>query len=232
MLRLWNSQEGSPSAAAFYSEAFLLLRSRAAGMHQQLSPEWRGSTLSSSFPSFSSPPTSLLKTTHTQLAAYLPPSSCFPILSYLLLSCPPHPLSQRGDPDEDSGPVLPVFLTIFPSDSTDANYCNCVQQIVSILLLNTIFFLAFWGNSGDALWVGVRKLQLWRRSVSRLLSDMPKSSDKKPHMDNCPVLGPVLWLRSVMAFKRQPCRARLHGWPHAAASCMLCVCVCVLEALR
>lgn len=43
--------------------------------------------------------------------------------------------------------VLPVFLTIFLSDSTDANYCNCVQQIVSILLLNAIFM--FW-LSGDS----------------------------------------------------------------------------------
>lgn len=56
---------GFPPLASFLYPGFLLLWTGAAGIHQQLSPDWRGSTPSSSFSCSSSPPTSLLKTTHT-----------------------------------------------------------------------------------------------------------------------------------------------------------------------
>lgn len=79
-------------------------------------------------------------------------SACCILASLLLMPdslfcpfccCNGFPPSQRGDPDEYSPSVL-RYLTFFlffffPSDCTNANDCNCVKQIVSILLLNDIF---------------------------------------------------------------------------------------------
>lgn len=69
---------GFPLLPSFLYRGFLLLWTGAAGIHQQLSPDWRGSTPSSSFSCSSSPPTSLLETTHTHtvLHARLPFSWC------------------------------------------------------------------------------------------------------------------------------------------------------------
>lgn len=61
---------GFPLLPSFLYRGFLLLWTGAAGIHQQLSPDWRGSTPSSSFSCSSSPPTSLLKTTHTHTALH------------------------------------------------------------------------------------------------------------------------------------------------------------------
>lgn len=56
---------GLPLLPSFLYQGFLLLWTGAAGIHQQLGADWRGSTPSSSFSCSSSPPTSLLKTTQT-----------------------------------------------------------------------------------------------------------------------------------------------------------------------
>lgn len=74
---------GFPPLQSFLYQGFLLLWTGAAGIHQQLSPDWRGSTPSSSFSCSSSPPpTSLLKTTHTHTV----PRACLPSLDALLPS--------------------------------------------------------------------------------------------------------------------------------------------------
>lgn len=80
---------GFPLQRSFLYQGFLLLRTRAAGIHQQLSPDWRGSTPSSSFSCSSSPPTSLLETTHTHtVTACIPPSSwCLTPYNVSLLPC-------------------------------------------------------------------------------------------------------------------------------------------------
>lgn len=83
---------GFPLRRGFLYQGFLLLRTGAGGIHQQLSPDWRGSTPSSSFSCSASPPTSLLKTTHTHtvLHACLPPlDALLPIMSLCFLSIPP-----------------------------------------------------------------------------------------------------------------------------------------------
>lgn len=77
---------GLPLLPSFLYQGFLLLWTGAAGIHQQLSADWRGSTPSSSFSCSSSPPTSLLKTTHTHtvLHARFPSLDVYP---WFLLVC-------------------------------------------------------------------------------------------------------------------------------------------------
>lgn len=76
---------GLPLLPSFLYQGFLLLWTGAAGIHQQLSPDWRGSTPSSSFSCSSSPPTSLLKTTHTHTVLQARLSSLHAYPWYLLV---------------------------------------------------------------------------------------------------------------------------------------------------
>lgn len=80
---------GLPLLPSFLYQGFLLLWTGAAGIHQQLSADWRGSTPSSSFSCSSSPPTSLLKTTHTHtvLHARFPSLDAYPWFLARLFVC-------------------------------------------------------------------------------------------------------------------------------------------------
>jgi len=121
---------GFPLRRGFLYQGFLLLCTGAAGIHQQLSPDWRGSTPSSSF---SSPPTSLLKTTHTHTAlhVHLPPLDA--LYSLLCLSasfsfCRSFPLFLTGWAKQADA----VFTLLFDSQHRCKSCTfSCDRQIVT-----------------------------------------------------------------------------------------------------
>lgn len=133
MLRRRRHLGGFPLLLTFYTKV------GAAGIHQQLSPDWRGSTPSSSFSRSSSPPTSLLETTHTHTVLHV----CLPLLDALLpimtfcflsfpsaVTDPSLLLTRRAKP---SLWLKACCVHITFSGSTYANYNNsdCDRQIMT-----------------------------------------------------------------------------------------------------
>lgn len=133
---------GLPLLPSFLYQGFLLLWTGAAGIHQQLSADWRGSTPSSSFSCSSSPPTSLLKTTHTHtvLHARFPSLDAYPWFLLVCLFVCLTPFSAR-----ESHPRLIVL------------YWNSRESLSCVHVIFCPMQMWMWQANYD--------LHLWRRYV-------------------------------------------------------------------
>ncbi len=145
---------GFPLRRGFLYQGFLLLQTTTAGIHQQLSPDWRGSTPSSSFFCSSSPPTSLLETTHTHTVTACVPLSSWYLTPYYVSVLPLLCRWMSQTTSTLCGWKHAVFI-YFEFDKINANYgySACDRQIVTFTsCVLVVWNREAWGRIAPLFW--------------------------------------------------------------------------------